>query len=732
MKKFLKSYFLFIRKLLFISILSFVLASVVNAAQVARFAYVVNPYDYTISSFYLNKEGMMFPNGMVYTRDKFPATLIIHPNKKYLYSASRTIDTAPIYKIDPVSGRLSQSENSHFDTRLRSPFSYGFHPSGKFLYVAGRGGGVAGFKVDEKTGAMRHVKSSPFKAGERTRNLTVHPTGKFVYASNAYTNNISAYRVDQNTGSLIELKNSPFPAGEVGPFDDTFAKLPDVMDNKGGMPYYTASHPSGDYLYVTNWAAASISVFRVNQQTGDLSLIGTPMQTGLTPYAVAVHPSGKFVYATTWGGNDVWVYRVDQATGLIYSVEGSPFPVLGMKPVDIAFNEDGSQVFVANNGSNSVSIFKSNNETGALELVDFAMTRAGAVDIEIYNADKVVEIVPTISFILDKSKAQLSTYRVDPKTGSLKKLASVKTGKQPSAIAKDPLNRFVFVSNSADDAVSAFQVDHKTGKLTEVEGSPYKVGKNPQSIIVDANGWYLYTINEQSRDMSVFLIHYTKGQLAEAQGSPLSFGRTPSHISGDQTSRFIYVSSDEKKSVQVFRFRQAVTPSIFEINDNGSPFVFNAIPSSVVNDPTGRFTLVILKDSNQLLNYFVQVSTGELVTIPENPEPYKLDGKGPIQSVFHPDGKFVYVLNQESKNISQIRMERLHGEMSKVADAVKTGGSPQSMVMDPGGKFLYVINKGQKSLQRFSINSETGKLTEIEQVNLGFSPQSMVISRDFR
>ena len=182
----------------------------------------------------------------------------------------------------------------------------------------------------------------------------------------------------------------------------------------------------------------------------------------------------------------------------------------------------------------------------------------------------------------------------------------------------------------------------------------------------------------------------------------------------------------------MFRFRQAVTPSIFEINDHGSPFMFNATPSSVVNDPTGRFTLVTLKDSSQLAIFFVQVSTGELGTIPENNQPYNLDGKGPIQSVFHPDGKFIYVLNENSKSISQISMGRIYGKMKKISAAVKTRGTPLAMTIDPAGNFLYVLNKGQNALQRYAINSESGQLNEAGEVALGFSPQSMVISREFR
>jgi len=720
------------RKILLFFLLVLFLVPVSGISQIARFAYVINPYDYTIDSYYLDENGVMFPNGMVFTKDKFPATLIIHPNNRFLYTASRTVDTAPIFEIDPDSGRLTESPHSRFDTRLRSPFSYGFHPNGKFLYVAGRGGGIAGFVVDGKTGAMDYVPGSPFRSGERTRCLTVHPSGKFVYASNAYSNNISAYRVDLKTGALSQLKNSPFPAGEAGPFDDSFAKLPDVVENKGGMPYYIASHPSGKFVYVTNWAAASVSVFRVDQETGDLTLVGLPVQTGLTPYAVAVHPSGKFAYISTWGGNDVWVYRVNEQTGMLSNIKGSPFATMGMKPVDIAFDDTGSLLFTANNGSNSVTIFKSNNETGELKLVDFAMTRAGAIDVEILNADKVVEIVPGLAFMLDKANSQLISYKVNTADGALKKLSSVKTGSQPAAIARDPLNRFVYVANYGDDTVSAYTVDKNSGKFTEVKGSPYKVGKKPREILVDVNGWYLYTINEESNDMSVFLIHFTKGQLAEAQGSPLTFGHRVEHLSGDRTSRFVYVSSNENKSVRIFRFRTAITPSIFEITDSGSPFLFESTPNSVVNDPTGRFTMVTQKESGLVTMFFVGASTGELMPISGNTEPYGLDGKEPIEALFHPSGKYAYVLNKGSNSISQINIERLYGKMSKLADSVKTESTPISMSIDPSGKHLYVINEGKKGLQRFSIDKASGKLVESKKIDLGYMPSSMVISKDFK
>ena len=707
------------------------LCGTVAYAQVPRFAYVANPYDYTISGFYLNKDGVMFPNGMVFTKDKYPATLAIDPAGQYLYSASRTVDTAPIFKIDPVTGWLTETPQSRFDTHLRSPFSYGFHPSGKFLYIAGRGGGVAGFEVNKQNGELKFVPGSPFKAGERTRCLTVHPSGKFVYASNAYTNNISAYRVDQKTGTLKELSSSPIPGGEAGPFDDTFAKLPDVVANKGGMPYYIASHPGGKFVYATNWAAASVSVFRVNQQTGDLTLVGLPKETGLTPYAVAVHPSGKYVMVSTWGGNDVYVYSVDPNSGQLTHVEGSPFATLGRKPVDITFSKNGKLAYVTNNDSNSVSIFDVDVATGKLTLKDIGMTRAGSIDVELLSSEKPLIIQPKYAFVLDKDNQQLISYHINLNGGDLSEVSRIKTGRQPSAIAQDPRNRFVYVANAGSDNVSAYAIDQKSGALNEVEGSPYAVGKKPGHITVDANGWYLYTLNQESQDISVFLIHVKKGQLAEAQGSPLAVGKQPMDLVNDPTSRFVYVNNAKDKSVNVYRFRTAITPSIFEITDYGSPFIFEDMPSVVAVDPTGRFAMVASGVTDRVSMFFVHVATGALIPIENNLEPYQLQGKGAADAVFHPDGKFVYVMNAKSHSISQLEMDRFQGQLSAIAKPIATKGKPVSLSIDPSGHYLYVVNKGHNGLQKFNVDPATGRLSDAGQVVLPFVPADMAISREF-
>jgi len=41
----------------------------------------------------------------------------------------------------------------------------------------------------------------------------VDPTGKFVYVTNHFTNNVNGYTIDPTTGALTAITGSPFAAG---------------------------------------------------------------------------------------------------------------------------------------------------------------------------------------------------------------------------------------------------------------------------------------------------------------------------------------------------------------------------------------------------------------------------------------------------------------------------------------------------------------------------------------
>src|SRR5262249_40443462 len=77
-----------------------------------------------------------------------------------------------------------------------------------------------------------------------------------------------------------------------------------LADGTGVKAGQTASaihlHPNGQFVYVANRGAGSggtnnISVFRINQQTGEPSLIQNADTHGFTPRTFSVDPSGRML-----------------------------------------------------------------------------------------------------------------------------------------------------------------------------------------------------------------------------------------------------------------------------------------------------------------------------------------------------------------------------------------------------------------------------------------------------
>jgi Lactonase, 7-bladed beta-propeller len=79
-----------------------------------------------------------------------------------------------------------------------------------------------------------------------------------------------------------------------------------------------------------------------------------------------------------------------------------------------------------------------------------------------------------------------------------------------------------------------------------------------------------------------------------------------------------------------------------------------------------------------------------------------------------PSGKFAYVANQVSNNVSAYMIDASSGALTPIAGSpFAAGQSPISIAVDLSGKFAYVTNHGANNLSAYSINPVTGALTPI-------------------
>jgi 6-phosphogluconolactonase (cycloisomerase 2 family) len=168
--------------------------------------------------------------------------------------------------------------------------------------------------------------------GFRSRHLDFHPTRPWAFLTLEAQNRLEVFTIANGT-----LGTKP-----------VFSK-PTLAEGTGVKAGQTAStlhvHPNGQYVYVANRGAAgggtnNIAVFRINQQTGEPSLIQNADTHGFTPRTFSVDPSGRMLVVgnqtTTAVGADtvpanVAVFRI-RADGMLDFAQRYDLAV-GRKPL---------------------------------------------------------------------------------------------------------------------------------------------------------------------------------------------------------------------------------------------------------------------------------------------------------------------------------------------------------------------------------------------------------------
>jgi 6-phosphogluconolactonase (cycloisomerase 2 family) len=147
------------------------------------------------------------------------------------------------------------------------------------------------------------ISIAPSKGlGFRSRHLDFHPTGPWVFLTLESQNQLEVFR---RTGDTL----NPEPL---------FSKS--TLANGGGLtPGQTTStvhvHPNGQFVYVANRGATpansnEIAVFRINQQTGEPSLIQNIDTHGFTPRTFSLDPSGRILVVGNQTSASLSVFRI--------------------------------------------------------------------------------------------------------------------------------------------------------------------------------------------------------------------------------------------------------------------------------------------------------------------------------------------------------------------------------------------------------------------------------------
>jgi len=327
----------------------------------------------------------------------------------------------------------------------------------------------------------------------------------------------------------------------------------------------------------------------------------------------------------------------------------------------------------------------------------------------------------------EKKSKGIYAYRFNPATDQLTSLGLAAESVNPSFLAVDPSQRFLYAVNEiskyegrSSGAVSAFAIDPRTGKLTFLNEVPSR-GAGPCHITIDKTGRYALVANYDGGSLAVFPI-LKDGRLGEASGFVQHKGASinPERQEGPH-AHSIYLSPDNRfalsadlglDEVLVYRFDAdhgtlaPNNPPFAKVNPGAGPrhFAFHT---------SGKFGYVIDEMQSTITVFSYEPSSGALQMLQTvSTLPKDFEGENSAAEVqVHPSGKFLYGSNRGHDSIAMFTINNRKGTLTPNGFALTLGKTPRNFALDPTGEYLFAANQDSDSIVQFRIDPNTGRLT---------------------
>lgn len=178
----------------------------------------------------------------------------LSPDNKFAFVDDLGLDTLVSYKFDVAAGKLTPIETmiKRFPGGA-GPRHFALHPSGKFAYViAEMQSTVTTLDADLQTGTLKPVSSistvpPDYKGHNDAAEVEVHPSGRFLFASNRGHDSVIVFDIDPANGTLKQHWMIP-----------SSIKTPRAIE----------IDPTGKTLFVANQDWNNIVVFDIDERTG--------------------------------------------------------------------------------------------------------------------------------------------------------------------------------------------------------------------------------------------------------------------------------------------------------------------------------------------------------------------------------------------------------------------------------------------------------------------------------
>jgi 6-phosphogluconolactonase (cycloisomerase 2 family) len=299
--------------------------------------------------------------------------------------------------------------------------------------------------------------------------------------------------------------------------------------------------------------------------------------------------------------------------------------------------------------------------------------------------------------------------------------------------------------------IHVFRADRATGALAPA--AVHEMGTSPSHLAANSTGTHLYSANETDRvgadtegTVSAFAVNRTDGKL-KLLNTVRSGGAGPTYVSIHPSGRFLFVANYFGGSVAVLpilpdgrlgdpadikRDAGKVGPARATNAPPGS-FAFSGHDRThahmIQADPAGRFVLHVDLGLDQIFVWKFDAQRGVL-TPGESPAVSLPPGDGPRHFYFHPNGRWLYSIQEEGSTITLFDYDVATGRLAarQTVSTLPPGFAGSNfcseILVSPDGRFVYAGNRLHDTVAFFSVGAD-GTLTWVgEEPTRGNYPRS--------